>query len=475
MLQVLQPHHRFGYEGDVVGCLTYLHVFHADAVAFLYLCHFGVAVDTVLQELRHILPGVIVEEQFLVVHAHLLFLCIAHIGRYSAGAEQPAAQLFVVRPEGKHFQFGQLADGVGHSAFGAEAFERQADNASFAVQRHAGLVAPHVYLLIEVPGCSGRTCFSGKAPVFAVERFPNGFQCDVVLDVSGCRRQLDGHKGIFRLSVIFYAEHLSRKLASGVERRGYRTAFLINGVRGYLIRAGGQPYCRVAFGGTDILIFVFVLVVVGIVRIRMFFILFLISHFQVLDSDGHACKRVGHRYVDNLYVAEQVVDALTVGGACGESGLYQLESHHAPRLRVGNKVFGSQSARNDFKRLVRTGRYAGNHLVQLVEQLIAYDFIRSGQKLQFVASHAVFGVALVVGVQHEGLGDAHTVVLHFDFHFLGVAQPVHCGGTRRCRAGPGCLFLRIGCRLVEPELYVAVLFARQFVLVVRASACHHAA
>jgi len=46
----------------------------------------------------------------------------------------------------------------------------------------------------------------------------------------------------------------------------------------------------------------------------------------LLDSDGHACKRVGHRYVDNLYVAEQIVDALTVGGACGESGLYQLES-----------------------------------------------------------------------------------------------------------------------------------------------------
>ena len=57
-------------------------VFHADAVAFLYLCHFGVAVDTVLQEFRHILPGVVVEEQFLVVHAHLLFLCIAHIGRW---------------------------------------------------------------------------------------------------------------------------------------------------------------------------------------------------------------------------------------------------------------------------------------------------------------------------------------------------------------------------------------------------------
>lgn len=27
LYKVLQPHHRFGYEGDVVGCLAYLHVF----------------------------------------------------------------------------------------------------------------------------------------------------------------------------------------------------------------------------------------------------------------------------------------------------------------------------------------------------------------------------------------------------------------------------------------------------------------
>ena len=79
--------------------MPYLYIFHINAAALLYIGQLRVAVDAVLQEFRQVLSGVIVKEQFLVVHTHLLFLRVAHIRSYSTGTEQSAAQLFVVRTE----------------------------------------------------------------------------------------------------------------------------------------------------------------------------------------------------------------------------------------------------------------------------------------------------------------------------------------------------------------------------------------
>jgi len=84
--------------------------------------------------------------------------------------------------------------------------------------------------------------------------------------------------------------------------------------------------------------------VIGVVRIRVFFVFFLIRNLQIFDGDGYACKCIGHRYIDNLYVAEQVIDVRVSGGTCGKSVLYQLESYRSACLRVCNEVFGGQPA-----------------------------------------------------------------------------------------------------------------------------------
>ena len=68
-----------------------LGVFQPDTRTLRNSLLLGIVVDTFLEEVGQLLPRVIIDEQFFVMHAHLLPLGIAHIRRDSIGVKQPAA------------------------------------------------------------------------------------------------------------------------------------------------------------------------------------------------------------------------------------------------------------------------------------------------------------------------------------------------------------------------------------------------
>ena len=93
-------------------------------------------------------------------------------GVHAAGivlVEEVGAYLLVVRAEVEHLKLGKLTDGIGHNALGSEACYDDADDASLVVESHAGLVAPHVELLVEIPVGTMEGSIAIETPVLASE------------------------------------------------------------------------------------------------------------------------------------------------------------------------------------------------------------------------------------------------------------------------------------------------------------------
>ena len=134
-----------------------------------------------------------------------------------------------MRTEVEHLQFGELADGVGQYALAAEAGEDDADDAPVIVERHAGLLAPHVELLVEIPVGTVERGVAVEAPIFAAKRFPDGLQSLIVLDILASLREDDGHFGAVVKLVVGHDKRFALH-GLGLEGLLYRSTLAVSGV-----------------------------------------------------------------------------------------------------------------------------------------------------------------------------------------------------------------------------------------------------
>ena len=76
--------------------------------------------------------------------------------------------------------------------------------------------------LIEIPVGARLSTKALLAPVFAVQRIPDFFQCKVILDVFGGAGQFNGDNGVVSECIVFYGELFALRLAFPVSLPDFR-------------------------------------------------------------------------------------------------------------------------------------------------------------------------------------------------------------------------------------------------------------
>ena len=398
---------------DSVGQRTNLCILQADAAILLdsvLRCHLRIGVVAFYNHLRHVGTWVILQELALIVMAHRGLLSRSQ----TAGIiviEDVGTNLLIVRTEVEHLEFCQLSDGIRHNALGTEASDDETDDTAVAVERYARLVAPHIEFLVEVPVGTLEGSIAIEAPLLTLQRFPDGFQGLIVLDVLLGLGKQDRHLGTIIELIILYYEGLTLDWL-GFILGLHRTRLTISGVRSNLIGSGREPYGRIAVGCAHLHI-----LVVGIVRILMFLAYLLILHLHLREGNGFAGKEVGYADIHQTDIREEIL------GTTG-TGLLPLLNEielHLASLHGGNaEVLNLQSAtcyRESF-----TGRRSQQLLIHRIIEIETDNGIGTGSKLQFFTSQTILGILCVVGIEHQGLRNRGTVMLHDHLDFLGIIQ-----------------------------------------------------
>ncbi len=223
-----------------------------------------------------------------------------------------------------------------HVAAESESAQVQTRYAAVVVELHARLGAPQVGVFVEVPVGSRVVAFARIGPARAVEGFPDGFQCVVVLDifVAFVERDFGFDFGRF---VVFHRE--VRRGRPGVRLKG-GLVLVVGHIRDYAVFARRQRQQRVAFARR------------GLVAERaVCFVLFVEVdgkfHRQFLERRQVVRFGVLYRQVRVFDFVERVL-AVYVAGAGPDKVRHvfqQRDAYFAARRHVHRQVVGRQSAR----------------------------------------------------------------------------------------------------------------------------------
>ena len=332
----------------------------------------------------------------------------------------------VVRAEVQLHELRELADLLGHVAVESEAAEVDFGHASVGVDLDAGLVAPQVRILVEVPVRTDGVVLSLIGPFLAVQRFPDGIEGIVILHVLVCFVERYGHVGFGR-AVVFDGEG---RFDRTVVRLEQDAVAVVGQVSEHDVVAGGQREERVAGAGR------------GLVSGRGFRVLFVVEVDR--EGDGQLLERhqvvglgVLHRDVELPDLFEDVLarNVAAGPGGRGESRhvLGQREAHRAAREDVHRQVVRRETARHD-----RQAGVGGVAVVELlvvaVEERETGDFVFAGQQFELVAAHPVFGALLVGRRKGEGLDDGLLAAGEGHLHLAGFGEVVE---LRFDGPGPG--------------------------------------
>ena len=97
--------------------------------------------------------------------------------------------------------------------------------------------------------------------------------------------------------------------------------------------------------------------------------------------------------------------------------LYNSELNLSARSHIGKNVMNDKTTGNDFKRIhVSTRSTFIDNLITIVIEAECQYCVLSGEKLELVTAHSVFGCLIISGTEHESLGNLVAFILKHDLN-----------------------------------------------------------
>ena len=375
------------------------------------------------------------EELLVALHAGAVPLAQALVGRDRGVVFEQVG--VVVRTQIKLDQLRELADGRGQVAPESEVAERDLRHAAVGVHLHAGLDAPEVGVLVEVPVGACGVVLAGEIPVGTVERLPDFVQRVVVADILVGLVERDADLRFGGLVVLDGEVEVLGPFV-GLQQQ---LVLVVGLVPHHFVAAGLERKQRVAFERR------------GLVAERVVVLVEMDRELRGQHLEGRLFVGLALFYgeADEGDLVEGILPVCRTGdGRLGEvrKVLADGEAHFSARFDIDRQVVDLQAAGFDDEPVVEGHAVVYQLVVRVVERE-GDDLVLPGQQPQLLAAQAELGALLVGGRERQRLGDGRAVAAERHLHLGGFVKVVELGFLRPADGVVGRL-------LVEFELDVSV-------------------